>query len=81
MDATIGDQTNNLWLFTGTGDYKRINARDNSENLLLGVKDRYFPNFQKVQTTNRSDLLSVLMQLTLITIIIVDINLRMKVGI
>lgn len=56
MDATIGDQTNNLWLFTGTGDYKRINARDNSENLLLGVKDRYFPNFQKVQTTNRSDL-------------------------
>ena len=57
MDATIGDQTNNLWLFTGTGDYKRINARDNSENLLLGVKDRYFPNFQKVQTTNRSDLL------------------------
>ena len=57
MDATIGDQTNNLWLFTGTGDYKKINARDNSENLLLGVKDRYFPNFQKVQTTNRSDLL------------------------
>ncbi|MDA9752481.1 PilC/PilY family type IV pilus protein [Candidatus Pelagibacter sp.] len=57
MDATIGDKTNNLWLFTGTGDYKRINARDNSENLLLGVKDRYFPNFQKVQTNNRSDLL------------------------
>ena len=56
MDATIGDQTNNLWLFTGTGDYKKINARDNSENLLLGVKDRYFPNFQKVKPSNRSDL-------------------------
>ena len=27
-----------------------------SENLLLGVKDRYFPNFQKVKPSNRSDL-------------------------
>ena len=29
MDATIGQTTNELWLFAGTGDYERINDTSN----------------------------------------------------
>ena len=39
MDATIGQTTNELWLYAGTGDYERINDTSNgTDNLMIGIK-------------------------------------------
>jgi len=51
MEATIGGHTNNLWLFSGTGNYRNLNdtgvANQNDvDNLLIGIKDKYFPNYK-----------------------------------
>ena len=41
MDATIGDTTNSMWLFAGTGDYERINDTTSGvQNFMLGIKDQ-----------------------------------------
>ena len=47
MDATIGKDTNNFWLFGGTGNYQRIgSARPWMDNILYGVKDPNYPLFK-----------------------------------
>ena len=64
MEATIGQTTNNLWLYAGTGDYERIADRTlGVENIMLGIKDKNYPfykdvdgNMQPTPTTFMSDL-------------------------
>ena len=47
MDAAIGKDTNNFWLFGGTGNYSRIGqARPWMDNILYGVKDPNYPLFK-----------------------------------
>ena len=51
MEATIGGDTNNLWLYSGTGNYRNLNDtgvanRNDVDNLLIGIKDKYFPNYK-----------------------------------
>lgn len=52
MEAGIGADTNNLWLFAGTGNYKNLNDvglstdKTKIDNLLIGIKDEYFPNYK-----------------------------------
>ena len=47
MDATIGKDTNNFWLFGGTGNYNRIgSAKPWMDNILYGVKDKDYPYFK-----------------------------------
>ena len=49
MDATIGKDTNQLWLFAGTGDYERINdTSKTNDNLLLGIRDKHFPFYKDI---------------------------------
>ena len=56
MDATIGQTTNSLWLFSGTGDYERIAASSNSiQNLLLGISDPHYPLYKEVTTPSLTD--------------------------
>jgi type IV pilus assembly protein PilY1 len=48
MDAGIGTTSNHLWLFSGTGDYERINYRDSSlDNIMYGFRDEDFPLYKK----------------------------------
>ena len=56
MEAVLGATTENLWLFAGTGNYLNLNdagvAKPNSvDNLLIGIKDKNFPNFKNLQTS------------------------------
>ena len=47
MDATIGQSTNSLWLFGGTGDYERINdTTPGVSNYLIGIKDPDYPLYK-----------------------------------
>ena len=51
MEAAIGSETNNLWLFTGTGNYKNLTDvgianKYKIDNIMLGIKDEYFPNYK-----------------------------------
>ena len=51
MEAGIGSDTNNLWLFTGTGNYKNLTDvgianKYKIDNIMLGIKDEYFPNYK-----------------------------------
>jgi type IV pilus assembly protein PilY1 len=56
MDATIGQSTNSLWLYAGTGDYERIvDSSSGIQNLLLGIKDRHYPLYKKVKTPSKAD--------------------------
>lgn len=56
MDATIGQTTNSLWLFAGTGNYERINDTTSGvSNLLVGIKDRDYPLYKKISTTSNAD--------------------------
>ena len=56
MDATIGQTTNSLWLFSGTGDYERIAASSSSiQNLLLGISDPHYPLYKEVTTPSLTD--------------------------
>ena len=53
MDATIGKDTNNFWLFGGTGDFQRIGDRSNKmDNILYGIKDEEFPYFKHLNEVN-----------------------------
>tara|TARA_B100000029_G_scaffold149052_1_gene144337 strand:- start:515 stop:4225 length:3711 start_codon:yes stop_codon:yes gene_type:complete len=48
-DATIID--NNMWLYFGTGDLQKLQTlNSNIKNRLYGIKDKYFPNFEKPAT-------------------------------
>ena len=56
MDATIGDTTNMLWLFAGTGDYERINDTTSGvQNYMLGIKDRDYPLYKEVAKPASAD--------------------------
>ena len=47
MDATVGQTTNSLWLYAGTGDYERIgDASKGTQNLMLGIADPNYPNYR-----------------------------------
>tara|TARA_B100001013_G_scaffold89490_1_gene49571 strand:+ start:5 stop:637 length:633 start_codon:yes stop_codon:yes gene_type:complete len=49
MDATIGQSTNTLWLFAGTGDYERlVDSSAGNDNLMLGIADPDYPFYKKV---------------------------------
>jgi type IV pilus assembly protein PilY1 len=49
MDATIGQSSNNFWLFTGTGDYERVTSKQSSiDNYMVGIRDKDFPNYKEV---------------------------------
>ena len=56
MEAAIGNDTKKLWLFTGTGDFRNLNDvglvdKYQIDNIMLGIKDEYFPNFKNVAAT------------------------------
>ena len=63
MDATVGDSTNSMWLFAGTGDYERINdtgtKKRKPDNLMLGIRDKNYPYYKDIgkplQANNLSD--------------------------
>ena len=56
MDATIGQTTNELWLFAGTGDFSRINDETPGiENYLIGIKDKDYPLYKAVNTPSSAD--------------------------
>ena len=56
MDATIGDTTNTMWLFAGTGDYERINDTTSGvQNYMLGIKDRDYPLYKEIATPAKAD--------------------------
>ena len=51
MDAAIGGDSGNLWLFGGTGNFNRISEKAGEDgkslmdNIVYGIRDRDFPNF------------------------------------
>ncbi len=56
MDATIGDSTNEMWLFAGTGDYERINDTTSGvQNLMIGIKDVDYPYYKNIATPATAD--------------------------
>ena len=57
MDAGIGRDTKQLWLFGGTGDFEDINgASDTMDNILFGIRDFDYPNYKHIPTpTNDVD--------------------------
>ena len=57
MDAGIGRDTKQLWLFGGTGDFENINGTsDTMDNILFGIRDFDYPNYKHIPTpTNDVD--------------------------
>tara|TARA_Y100001935_G_C17012308_1_gene363594 strand:- start:19 stop:624 length:606 start_codon:yes stop_codon:yes gene_type:complete len=56
MDATIGQTTNSLWLYAGTGDYERIgNTNNGTQNLMIGIRDPNYPNYKNVSVPKKAD--------------------------
>ena len=56
LDAAIGRTTNELWLYAGTGDAQRLNDRTKgTQNLLIGIKDRYYPGYAPEGTPLTAD--------------------------
>ncbi len=48
MDAGIGKTSKHFWMFSGTGDYERMTARDSKiDNLMYGFRDKDYPLFKK----------------------------------
>ena len=61
MEASIGGDTGNLWLYGGTGNYLNLNDGgikfpDKVSNILMGIKDKDFPNFKIVDASGINDL-------------------------
>ena len=50
MDATIGRDGHEFWLYGGTGNYQRINDITSPlmDNVLFGIKDEAYPYYRKV---------------------------------
>ena len=49
MDAGIGKTSRHFWMFSGTGDYERMTARDTKiDNLMYGFRDKNFPLYKKI---------------------------------
>jgi len=56
MDAAIGETTNDLWLYAGTGDAQRLNDRTKGmSNLMLGIRDSDYPNYAEVAIPKKAD--------------------------
>ena len=56
MDATIGQKTNSLWLFAGTGDYERINDTTHGvSNYAIGIKDPDYPLYREIAIPTKAD--------------------------
>ena len=56
MDATVGQTTNSMWLFAGTGDYERINDTTSGvQNLMIGIKDVDYPYYKEIATPAKAD--------------------------
>ena len=56
LDASIGGTTNNLWLYAGTGDAQRLNARvKGTNNLMIGIKDPDYPFYKSIATPKNAD--------------------------
>jgi len=55
MDATIGQTTNSMWLYAGTGNYERIADKSaGTDNLLLGINDPYYPRYRDIKTATKA---------------------------
>ena len=55
MDATVGQTTNSLWLYAGTGDYERIgDTSSGTQNLMLGIADPHYPNYREVSVPTKA---------------------------
>jgi len=55
MDATVGQTTNSLWLYAGTGDYERIgDTSSGNQNLMLGIADPDYPNYKEINVARKS---------------------------
>ena len=50
MDATIGRDSHEFWLYGGTGNYQRINDITSPlmDNVLFGIKDEAYPYYREV---------------------------------
>ena len=56
MDAGIGHDTRQLWLFGGTGNFADINsASAGMDNILFGVRDFDYPNYAPVSSPGNAD--------------------------
>jgi len=56
MDAAIGETTNDLWLYAGTGDAQRLNDRTKGmNNLMIGIKDPDYPEYAEVAIPKKAD--------------------------
>ena len=55
MDATVGQTTNSLWLYAGTGDYERIgDTSSGTQNLMIGIADPHYPNYREVSVARKA---------------------------
>ena len=51
IDAAIGQSTNDLWLYAGTGDAQRLNDRTTgTQNMMIGIRDADYPNYRSIAT-------------------------------
>ncbi len=51
IDAAIGQSTNDLWLYAGTGDAQRLNDRTTgTQNMMIGIRDVDYPNYKSIAT-------------------------------
>ena len=51
IDAAIGQSTNDLWLYAGTGDAQRLNDRTTgTQNMMIGIRDSDYPNYKSIAT-------------------------------
>ena len=56
LTSVIGQTTNHLWLFGGTGDAQRLNDKSTgTDNFLFGIKDPDYPNYREVKTPSKAD--------------------------
>ena len=55
MDATIGQTTNSLWLYAGTGDYERIgDTTSTNNNMMFGIADPDYPLYRNIATATKA---------------------------
>ena len=55
MDATIGQTTNSLWLYAGTGDYERIgDDSSTNNNMMFGIADPDYPMYRNIATATKA---------------------------
>lgn len=55
IDAAIGQSTNDLWLYVGTGDAQRLNDRTTgTQNLMIGIRDVDYPNYKSIATPSKA---------------------------